>query len=300
MDKMITDNKGKLISISVLGEVVTATFASTPPGYIGTPYLVSHRGEPTLVPLAGGIVYNVRMGDRVLGWEGDHFSPGVSIKHKDAGPNNALNVYSCIGNEATLMSGEAKGAKGYVTGKFGHGPHVIVDFAPDVLDSIAINDKVQVKALGTGLQIAGYDDLTLWSLDPGLLERLGLEEGKGAKLRVPVTAVVPGELIGAGSGHTADRWDVDIMTSDEGMLSEHGLQDLRFGDIVAITDYDSSGGCFYMTGAVTVGVVSHGDSYMAGHGPGVTPIMSSPAGEIEPFLSADANIALLLGLRAEL
>jgi hypothetical protein len=300
MAKMIKTNKDSLIRISVMGEVVTAIFASTPPGYIGTPYLVSYRGEPTLVPLAGGIVYNVRLGDPVLGWEGDHISPGVSIKHKEAQANNALNVYSCIGNEATVMSGEAKGAKGLVSGKFGHGPHVIVHFEPDVLDKLDVGDRVQVKAFGTGLEIEGYDDIRLWSLDPGLLEKMSLSVAGDGRLRVPVVAVVPAALIGAGSGHTGERWDVDIMTSDKEMLAQHGLLNLRFGDIVAITDYDSSWACFYLSGAVTVGVVSHGDSYMAGHGPGVTPIMSSPTGKIEPVLNPKANIALLLGLRSDL
>jgi hypothetical protein len=300
MAKMIKNNKDKLISISVMGEVVTAIFASTPPGYIGTPYLVSYEGKPTLVPPAGGIVYNVRLGDPVLGWEGDHISPGASIKHKDDRSNNALNVYSCIGNEATVMSGEVKGARGIVSGKFGHGPHVLVYFEPDVLDKLAIGDRVQVKALGTGLEIEGYDDIKCWSLDPGLLEKMSLSVAEDGRLRVPVTAVVPGELIGAGSGHTGDRWDVDIMTSDKEMLAQHRLLNLRFGDIVAITDYDSSGACFYLSGAVTVGVVSQGDSYMAGHGPGVTPIMSSPSGKIEPVLDPKANIALLLDLRSDL
>jgi hypothetical protein len=297
---MIKTNKDNLISISVMGEVVTSIFASTPPGYIGTPYLVSYQGEPTLVPLAGGIVYNVSLGDLVLGWEGDHICPGASIKHKNAQANNALNVYSCIGNQATVMSGEAKGAKGLVSGKFGHGPHVILYFEPDVLDKLAIGDRVQVKALGIGLEIEGYDDVRCWSLDPRLLEKIPLSVADNGQLRVPVTAVVPGELIGAGSGHTGERWDVDVMTSDKEMLAQHKLLDLRFGDIVAITDYDSSGGCFYLTGAITVGVVSHGDSYMAGHGPGVTPIMSSPSGKIEPVLDSKANIALLLGLRSGL
>jgi hypothetical protein len=293
---MVKHNKDNLIGISVMGEVVTTMFANTPPGHIGTPYLVSYQGEPTLVPLAGGIVYNVRLGDPVLGWEGDHISPGASIKHKDAGANNALNVYSCIGNPATVMSGDAKGAKGVVTGKFGHGPHVIVHFDPETLDRMAIGDKIQVKALGTGLQIEGYDDLQFWSLDPDLLEKMSLGVASDGRLRVPVTAVVPAELIGAGSGHTGDRWDVDVMTSDKERLAELDLLNMRFGDIVAITDYDSSAGCFYMTGAITVGVVSHGDSYMAGHGPGVTPIMSSPSGNIEPVLDSEANIALLLDL----
>ncbi|MGI9253547.1 MAG: DUF4438 family protein [Thermomicrobiales bacterium] len=41
----------------------------------------------------------------------------------------------------------------------------------------------------------------------------------------------------------------------------------------------------------------HGDSYMAGHGPGVTGLMTSRSGAILPVLDPKANIADLLGLR---
>lgn len=297
---MIKNNKEKLLVISVMGEVVTAMFASTPPGNVGTPYLVSYRGEPTLVPMAGGIVYNVRLGDPVRGWEGDHFSPGVCIKNKDGNANNALNVYSCVGNIATVFSGDAKGAKGVVTGKLGHTGFVNVYFESEVLEKMAMGDRIQIKALGTGLMLEGFDDLKIWSLDPRLLEKMALSVGTDEKLRVPVKACVPADIIGAGSGNTGDRHDVEIMMSDEDVVKQNGLQDLRFGDIVAITDYDSACSNFFRSKAVTVGVVSHADSYMAGHGPGATVIMTSPTGQIEPAIDSKANIALLLGLSSSL
>jgi hypothetical protein len=44
--------------------------------------------------------------------------------------------------------------------------------------------------------------------------------------------------------------------------------------------------------------VSHSDSFIAGHGPGVTTLMSSATGHIRPRLATEGvNIADLLGLR---
>ena len=49
--------------------------------------------------------------------------------------------------------------------------------------------------------------------------------------------------------------------------------------------------------AVTVGVVSHGSSNIAGHGPGVTTLLTSASGALEPVLDERANLATILGLR---
>ena len=40
----------------------------------------------------------------------------------------SLQIYSCVGNEAKVVSGDAKGAIGYVIGHHGGSEHVIVDF----------------------------------------------------------------------------------------------------------------------------------------------------------------------------
>ena len=58
------------------------------------------------------------------------------------------------------------------------------------------------------------------------------------------------------------------------------------------------GGNGYVEGAVTIGVVVHGDSVRGGHGPGVTPVMSAAEARIAPRVVSERNIAELLGLRA--
>ena len=53
----------------------------------------------------------------------------MTVKHRDPDFNSSLNVLACVGNEARVISGAAKGAKGTVCGTHGGVEHVIVDFA---------------------------------------------------------------------------------------------------------------------------------------------------------------------------
>ncbi|HWT04208.1 MAG TPA: hypothetical protein VN224_00495, partial [Xanthomonadales bacterium] len=84
---------------------------------------------------------------------------------------------------------------------------------------------------------------------------------------------------------------------DEPTMRTYGLDRLRLGDIVAIQDADNTHGRVYRTGAVTIAIVSHGMSYVAGHGPGVTTLLTSASGALEPHADARANLATILALR---
>src|SRR4028119_2517962 len=98
---MFATNQPSLVKISVMGEIANPAM----PGLPASPYLVSADGEPVLIPAFGGLVFNVRLGDRALGWAAELIQPGVSIKHANANANTALGVYACIGNRARVMSG---------------------------------------------------------------------------------------------------------------------------------------------------------------------------------------------------
>lgn len=297
---MVKTNKDRLVHISVIGSVTPPTYLPTPPGHVGSQYLVSTRGTAHAVPMAGGIVYNVKVGDRAIGWAADHLSPGVSIKNENAASNIALNSFACIGNVGTVMSGSARGGKGIVTGKYGHGGTVILHFDDDTLENLAYGDKIQIKAAGIGLELADFPGVQARSLSAELVEKMGLEASSGGRLCVPVRGVAPASLVGSGHGHSSDRWDLDIQTSDPEALAEAGLEGLLLGDVIAILDYDTTYSNYYRRRAVTIGVVSQGDSLIGGHGAGVTPILASADGLIEPVISDGANIALYLGLRDQL
>ena len=126
-----------------------------------------------------------------------------------------------------------------------------------------------------------------------LLDRCDLEEN-GGKLSVPVTAIVPPELMGAGAGLTSEGGAICIQTMDEDALQRNGLDKLRLGDIVALADFDSTWGHGYHKGSVGIGVVSSTDSIKAGYGPGVTLLMTAPGGEIDPMVVEGVNLSGLL------
>ncbi len=288
-------NSDRLIMLSVMGEV-------TNPSMRG--YRISHDGRPLVLPGVGGITYNLRVGDPAVGWAADHVEPGVSIrnlaKDREGLPptNDGLNLLACIGNEATVLSGDAKGARGVVTGKHGGIEHVLVDFPPETLEKLQIGDKVGIKAFGTGLQLLDHPEVRVMNLDPRVLPKMPVREEGGA-LVVGVTHVVPAALMGSGLGaDSCYRGDYDIQLFDPKTVEEYGLADLRLGDLVAILDTDHAYGRVYKTGAISIGIVVHSDCVVSGHGPGVTTLFSSGSSaalryEIDPR----ANLAHSLGLR---
>lgn len=285
-------NRDRLITMSVMGLVISPSY----PGIPGIPHQIDREGRPRLLPSLGGIVYNVKTGDSVFGWAGDNIEPGVAIKAPDPAANQALNVFACVGNEAVVMSGAAKGAKGTVTGKSGRfAEHVITHFEHGVLEQLVFGDKIVVRAQGVGMRIAGFDGVGLKSLSPALFDRLNIEESDG-RLTVPVSAVVPAQLMGAGAGLASESGAVCIQSGDLAALRSAGLDTLRLGDVVALRDFNSTWGHGYHKGAVGIGVVSSTDSIKAGYGPGVTVVMTAPQGEIEPIEVEGVNIGGLLNL----
>ena len=281
-------NEDRLVELSVIGEVSS-------PQSSASPYRVSPEGDARVLPGTGGITYNVKVGDCATRWQADHVEPCVSVKNKDDKPNGGLNLLSCVGNEATVISGDAKGAKGCVTGKHGGIEHVLVDFPDAALKKMAIGDKVQVRSVGLGLELADFPEVKVVNTSPKLLEALPLKSGKKGFLSVPVTHIVPARIMGSGLGssHTY-RGDYDIQLFDDDTVTEYGLDSLRFGDLVAIQDADHSYGRIYKSGAVSVGVVVHSGCTTAGHGPGVTTLFTSTKGYIETRIARDANVGRYL------
>lgn len=294
----IRTNVTELVQISVMGEVAH-------PGSGAAPYnLCADTGEVVVLTGSSGITYNVRVGDSATRWAADHVEPAVSIKNKEGdgqtGPNGGLNVLACVGNRARVVSGKADGATGVVTGKHGGAERVMVDFTPEVMEKMIPGDKVLIRAWGVGQKLLDYPSVRVFNTDPDLLAKWGIEESQ-RKLRVPVAKVVPAGIMGSGLGRdNVYRGDYDITMFDPVIRDKYGLDDLRLGDLVAIMDADHTYGRIYRTGAVSVGIVIHGNSVVAGHGPGVTSLMSSTHGDIEPVITPSANIALILGLRNDI
>jgi hypothetical protein len=79
-------------------------------------------------------------------------------------------------------------------------------------------------------------------------------------------------------------------------MQEYGLDKIRFGDFVALLDHDNRYGRAYRKGAISIGIVVHSDCLLAGHGPGVTTLMTCETALIEPVIDPKANMADLLGI----
>ncbi|HCY88273.1 MAG TPA: DUF4438 domain-containing protein [Desulfobacteraceae bacterium] len=282
---------------------VVEMFLACKPGMprVGLGWKVDHRGTPFLMPGIGGITLNVQVGDPAFGLAGDHIEPGVSCtanaEKPNEFPNTSLQILSCIGNEAIIVSGDAKGEKGVVIGHHGGSEHIIVDFPKEIKEKMTYDDKIQIRARGQGLALTDYPAIKLFNLDPALLEKMTITETGDGKLRVPVTTKVPAPCMGSGVGraHVA-AGDYDVMTSDPDTVKKYDLDKMRFGDFVALMDHDNSYGRAFVQGAVSIGVVVHSDCLLAGHGPGISTVMTCPKSLIEPVIDPAANIADVLGI----
>lgn len=285
---MIQTNKVFCVMHSVQGKVHHPQFNG---------YRVDTDGHPRVLPGTGAISYNVKVGDPAFGWAGDHIEPGVSLHNPDKLESNALNVFACIGNEARVVTGDAKGAKGFVTGSHGGIEHVLVYFDHETLEKMALDDKVLIKGWGQGLELTDHPQIKMMSLDPELFEKMNVTED-GDVLTVPVAATIPQTLMGSGVGSGfSQKGDYDLITSDRAMIAELGLDRLRFGDIVLLQDCDNTFGLgARLPGAVSIGVVVHSDCIKAGHGPGISIIMTCKEPKIKGLHDPQANIAHLMGL----
>lgn len=280
-------NEKDLVMLSVQGEISSPSCRPR----------IGYDGVVRVVPGTGGITYNIKVGDPAFGLVGDHVEPGVSSKNKDVAANSGYNVLSCVGNEAHVISGDAKGSVGTVTGKHGGIEHVIIHFEREVLEKLQVGDRINVKSLGQGLSLNDHPEVKCMNLSPNLLGKMGITE-EGGLLKVPVAHIIPPEFMGSGLGAaSAESGDYDITSMEWDRLEELGLHKIKLGDIVAIEDSSSFYGRSYRIGATIIGVVVHADSDVSGHGPGVTSLLTALEGKIVPVKKDAVNIAQLLNLR---
>ncbi|MDR0928946.1 MAG: DUF4438 domain-containing protein [Oscillospiraceae bacterium] len=283
-------NSERLVMQSVVGAVHHPTVRR--PGW-----RLDADGQGHILPGVGGITYNVKIGDSVYAMEGDHVEPGVSLKNEDENENAALQTMACVGNRAIVITGDAKGEEGFVTGMHGGIEHALLYFPAETLEKLVVGDKVQIRAQGQGMQVLGFEGQVMaMNIDPKLFEKLNIRVENG-KLIVPVAAKVPAYLMGSGIGSgSAFSGDYDIMTADAGVLKEYGLDRLRYGDIVLLQDCDNTYGRGYLRGAVAIGVVVHSNCILIGHGPGVTTLLAAKTPIIEGEICAGANLADYMGV----
>jgi len=103
--------------------------------------------------------------------------------------------------------------------------------------------------------------------------------------------------MGSGLGsQNCYRGDYDIQLFDKQIVKKYNLHTLRLGDIVAIQDADHTFGRTYKTGAISIGVIVHSNCVTAGHGPGVTTLITSAEGKLIVYIDTTANIGVYLNI----
>lgn len=276
------DNRERLVSTIVTGRVAPARL-------LLDPISCDEQGRLVLLPGCGGIAAGVRVGDPLDRWLGDHLMPGISAEAEDdpAVPG-AFHELACLGNPARDAAGRALGV---VCGKRGGlapghlAPSLVaIDPGPGGIDHLLPGDRVVLRAQGRGLALTGFPAIGLSNLSPAALDALPLRQDSG-RLVCSVRTVVPAHVAGPGLGQSPWIGDLEI-TADEAVTGSPA--GLRFGDLVAFRDIDGRVNRFYRPGFVSVGVMAHGSSPVAGHGPGATIIMAGPAS----LLATPANDAL--------
>jgi hypothetical protein len=283
----LATNADQLVEMAVVGYVTQPTFR--PGGYIP-----SSEGEARVLPGMSGFIYNARVGDPAFGWAADHLEPGASIAHPELDKDYAMHYLTCMGNRATVMSGMAKGAEGVVTGEHAR---LLVDLPPDAGELLCIGDAIQIRTCGQGLKFTDYPQITLKKCSPELISNIPIEETGNGKIRVPVTMELPIRIMGSGAELNPDFVDQDLMSGDRELMAELGIDQMRLGDLVVIPDADHRFGRGYYPGAVTIALCIHGDSIMAGHGPGILTLMTCVEPAIEWVIDPQANIANYLNIR---
>ena len=223
---MLKTNKDKVVEM----------FLACKPGMprAGAGWKVDHKGNPFLLPGIGGITLNVQAGDPAFGLAGDHIEPGVSctanMEKPNDFPNSTLQLFSCVGNQAKIISGEAQGETGVVMGHHGGSEHIIVEFPRQTKEKMSYDDKILIRAKGQGLALTEYPDIKLFNLAPELLEKMKIMEAGNGRLKVPVTTKVPAPCMGSGVGRAhVGAVDYDVMTSDPDTVDKYGLDQLERG-----------------------------------------------------------------------
>jgi hypothetical protein len=278
------------VAVNLLGLVEQPEFGSTP-------YRVSADGS-SYVPVGdGGIVLGVRLGESVFARDADHAAPGACLVHPDEGARHALTIYSCIGNQVVIRTGQAAGARGIVVGKRGEAGRVIVRLAQEDLARLRPADQVAVRAYGQGWRPAGFPaEVAVLNTDPVAFAALPIAvTGDGRRVLADVRMIAASKLAGNGIGRPAAGWDLDLQLSAPGGQpgdGSGGTGSVLLGDLLAVSDLDARWNMGYRRGWLTVGLVVHGGSPLPGHGPGITPILTGPAG----VLQAEPDLAGHVGL----
>ena len=294
MSKLRT-NKENLPIISCTSEITSPA--------LGSRWSIDTDGKCFQKAGMGGICLNIGLGDKALGWEGDHVEPDVTVKFvgrqsaEDDMINYGLQFQACIGNDVYTCERNPKDrTKGMVIGKHGGVNHVMTCFG-DKKDRLLPGQEILVWSWGQGLKLLDYPEIQIWNIDPDLLLKIPIKIKQDGSIEFPVTHCFPGSVMGSGLGDNEvyiGDCDITLTTEEE----KEKAKELRIGDLVAIHNFDGRYGRHNRRDYVTIGVIIHGDSNISGHGPGLTTIASGQLRFLNFHIDLKANIINWTGFKS--
>ncbi len=280
---ILADNRASLVAVAARLRV------SEPRLWTDRP-VMDRAGRLVALPGSGGVTLGIHAGDGVRQRVADHAIPGISLE--DLPGTGGAHGLICVGNRVRRLDGKTVGAvageRGGLAPGFLRGQYIGVEASDDVLQGMAPGEEVVVESYGRGLALTDFSQLMITNCSPAALDALPIQVTDGA-LAVGVRAEFPSVWAGPGLG--TDVWVGDLEVA---VPVEAQPNDLCYGDVVAFGNIDGRVSRFHREGYVAVGVVSHGPSPVAGHGTGVTILLSGPDTMVRTVRDAAASLAPFL------
>ena len=271
---------------------------------VSVPPVGRHRKNVSVESLPFcGISYNVRLGDPVFGWSEDLIEPGIIAAvhtgdHSSPCPGNGLPGICSIGNKVKIITGEAPGLEGVLVGKsFAVPDAVIIDFPERVYQKLTAGDHLWILARGRRSMFAEYPSIQCYGIDPEVLNKFELQQAGRTRLMTPVCFfMTPDYFTPIDEKHFVPQLLCSFHGADSREMQKLGIGNMRFGDLIAITDLDCTDGFNKQQGAVTIGMVTLSPVAVWDIAFGVSVLLTCSEGRIVPVINPSANIGHHLGV----
>jgi hypothetical protein len=184
------------------------------------------------------------------------WSPAYSIRNPDERENGALTALPASATTRLSSAGTPGARAALWTGFHGRHEHTILYFDGQTLEKLLPGDRILIRGVRPGASARGFSrrysarGLTrafwrIWALLSGTAD---WSSRRCARTRASYRG-------GTGHGLGAQRGLRYHDGRPRGAL-RHGLEKLRFGDVVLLENCDNTYGRGYLTGAVSVGLWS--------------------------------------------
>ncbi len=292
MLKVETD---RLVERALTAEIVNLTMITPPHG-------LTEQSSSRALPLTG-VTYNVKLGDPLFTRPHDFLEPGIIAAVcpdtvTGSGECPDVTRMCCPGNKVKIINSETHGLEGMVLSTdFGLSNAIIIDFPERVYQRVGSGKRIWIRSRGPGAWLTDYPTIRLMNIDPDILPKLEIQHAGKNRLMFPVCYFVPVNFFSplrddASSPHLLCRFN----GNDQKNIDALGIENLRFGDFIAINDLDLSGGFNKKKGAVTIAIALLSPVRPWGIAFGAVAVFTCTAGKIVPVINPGSNLGRFLSL----